>query len=213
MPALATPNAACSPRRRRSLPFSRKASREARLAPLTIPSRSRKLQAFNAYLCATVHVAHAHRSRGARWADEPASLEDMKRKRPADVGACFELIETRHVPRPVGDGRATIRSPIPISLRSPAGLRPMASTPARFPRVAQHFARMARTAERQAGARREAQNAGASVSDHDHDHEHDHDHDHSEMSEVAAARSRAGDPAHRERLRRSRRARRARRDL
>jgi glutathione S-transferase len=29
------------------------------------------MQAFNSYLCSTVHVAHAHRVRGNRWADDP----------------------------------------------------------------------------------------------------------------------------------------------
>ncbi len=42
---------------------------EARLAPLDDPFAFAELQAFNNYLCATVHVAHAHRGRGYRWAD------------------------------------------------------------------------------------------------------------------------------------------------
>ena len=67
----------------------------ARLAPLDDPFAFAELQAFNAYLCSTVHVAHAHRLRGARWADEPASLEDMIRKVPANMAECFELIETK----------------------------------------------------------------------------------------------------------------------
>src|SRR5690242_16010448 len=44
----------------------------ARLAPLDDPFAFARLQAFNSYLCSTVHVAHAHRRRGARWADDPA---------------------------------------------------------------------------------------------------------------------------------------------
>ena len=37
---------------------------EAKLAPLDDPFAFAELQAFNAYLCSTVHVAHAHRMRG-----------------------------------------------------------------------------------------------------------------------------------------------------
>ncbi|HEX9169219.1 MAG TPA: glutathione S-transferase N-terminal domain-containing protein, partial [Roseiarcus sp.] len=44
---------------------------KAKLAPLDDPFAFAELQAFNAYLCATLHVAHAHRARGYRWADDP----------------------------------------------------------------------------------------------------------------------------------------------
>ena len=44
---------------------------DAGLAPLDDPFALAQLQAFNSYLCATVHVAHAHGRRGARWADDP----------------------------------------------------------------------------------------------------------------------------------------------
>ena len=33
-------------------------------------------QAFNSYMASTVHVAHAHKHRGARWADDPACNND-----------------------------------------------------------------------------------------------------------------------------------------
>src|SRR5271165_1135673 len=66
---------------------------EARLAPLDDPFAFAQVQAFNSYLCSTVHVAHAHRMRGERWADDPAAIAAMQRKVPQSVGACFELIE------------------------------------------------------------------------------------------------------------------------
>jgi glutathione S-transferase len=66
---------------------------EARLAPLDDPWAFAQAQAFNSYLCATVHVAHAHKHRGYRWADEPASFADMTRKVPETETACFQLIE------------------------------------------------------------------------------------------------------------------------
>ena len=65
----------------------------ARLAPLDDPFSLGQVQAFNSYLCSTVHVAHAHRRRGHRWADDPAAIEAMRRKVPQSVGECFDLIE------------------------------------------------------------------------------------------------------------------------
>ena len=65
---------------------------QARLAPLDDPFAFAGVQAFNSYLCSTVHVAHAHRGRGYRWSYDPSALEEMKRKVPQTVGECFELI-------------------------------------------------------------------------------------------------------------------------
>jgi glutathione S-transferase len=64
------------------------------LIPFDDPFAFAEIQAFNAYLCATLHVAHAHKYRGYRWADEEASFADMRRAVPRAVGACFELIES-----------------------------------------------------------------------------------------------------------------------
>ena len=50
------------------------------LAPLGDPFAFAQVQAFISYLCATVHVAHAHRMRGHRWADDPAAIAEMRRK-------------------------------------------------------------------------------------------------------------------------------------
>lgn len=66
---------------------------EARLAPSEDPFAFAELQAFCAYLASTVHVAHAHGRRGTRWASEPASIDDMKRKVPETMAACMTLIE------------------------------------------------------------------------------------------------------------------------
>ena len=67
----------------------------AQLAPLDDIEALAIMQAFNAYLCATVHVAHAHRFRGTRWVDESETeaLEAMKRKVPQSMGHCMALIE------------------------------------------------------------------------------------------------------------------------
>jgi glutathione S-transferase len=72
---------------------------EARLAPAD-PFALAEAQAFNSYLCSTVHVAHAHRMRGARWADDEAAFEAMRRKVPQSVGDAFALIEHGMLKRP-----------------------------------------------------------------------------------------------------------------
>jgi glutathione S-transferase len=66
---------------------------QAALAPLGNAFAFAEVQAFNDYLCSTVHVAHAHRMRGYRWADDPVAIAAMQKKVPQSVGACFELIE------------------------------------------------------------------------------------------------------------------------
>jgi glutathione S-transferase len=67
--------------------------RDAKLAPSDDPFALAQLQAFTSYLCSTVHVAHAHKMRGYRWATEDSSFADMKRMVPKSVGAGFALIE------------------------------------------------------------------------------------------------------------------------
>jgi len=84
----------------------------AELAPLADPFALAQVQEFNSYLCATVHVAHAHGRRGTRWADDSAAIEAMKRKVPASVTECAELIERKFLKGPwvMGD-RYTIADP------------------------------------------------------------------------------------------------------
>lgn len=65
---------------------------DAGLAP-SDPFRFAKLQEFNCYLCATVHVAHAHRVRGVRWVEDPVAIEALKVKVPQNMTDCFQLIE------------------------------------------------------------------------------------------------------------------------
>jgi glutathione S-transferase len=66
---------------------------KAKLAPLDDAFAFAQVQAFNSYLCSTLHVAHAHKMRGYRWAAEESSFADMKRMIPKTVGASFSLIE------------------------------------------------------------------------------------------------------------------------
>jgi glutathione S-transferase len=66
---------------------------KAMLAPLDDAFSFAKLQEFNCYLCATVHVAHAHKIRGSRWVDDNVAMEAMKKKVPQTMTECFSLIE------------------------------------------------------------------------------------------------------------------------
>ncbi len=71
----------------------------AKLAP-TDPFELAKLQAFNAYLASTVHVAHAHKLRGARWSDDAAAIESMKKKVAANMTDCATIIENEYLAGP-----------------------------------------------------------------------------------------------------------------
>jgi len=53
-----------------------------------------QVNAFNSYLCSTVHVAHAHGRRGYRWSDDAAAQASMKQKVAQTMGDCFALIES-----------------------------------------------------------------------------------------------------------------------
>ncbi|MBU2533751.1 MAG: glutathione S-transferase family protein [Alphaproteobacteria bacterium] len=66
---------------------------DAGLAPRDDIFALARMNEFNSYLCSTVHVAHAHKQRGHRWADEPSSFEDMRRKIPETATANFTAIE------------------------------------------------------------------------------------------------------------------------
>ena len=63
------------------------------IAPVDDPYRFAKVQEFNSFVCSTLHVAHAHRMRGYRWADDPAAIAEMQRKAPEAVAENFSLVE------------------------------------------------------------------------------------------------------------------------
>jgi glutathione S-transferase len=120
------------------------------------PFKFARAQAFNNYLCSTVHVAHAHRMRGTRWADDPAAIAEMKRKVPQTVGECFALIERWMFTGPwvMGDSY-TICDPYLFTLAQ--WLEADGVDLAGLPKVADHRARMA---DRPAVAKAVAQERG-----------------------------------------------------
>ena len=113
---------------------------KANLAPLADPFAFAQMQAFNSYLCSTVHVAHAHKGRGTRWADDPGAIAEMKRKVPESVGACFDLIEKGlNGPWAMGDGY-TVSDPYLFTLSG--WMEGDGVDLARYPKVMDHRRRM-----------------------------------------------------------------------
>lgn len=114
----------------------------AKLAPLDDPFALAEMQAFTNYLCSTVHVAHAHNRRGSRWANEPSSLEDMKRKVPETMTACFDIIENGMFKGPWAMGaHYTVADPYLFTIAS--WLEGDGVDVTRFPKVIDHRSRMA----------------------------------------------------------------------
>jgi glutathione S-transferase len=118
----------------------------ARLAPLDDPFSFALVQAFNSYLCSTLHVAHAHRMRGYRWADEPAAIAAMQRKVPESVAACYDLIEHKMLGAPWVMGEIyTICDPYLFAMAQ--WLEQDGVDPSRFPKVIAHRRRMSERPE------------------------------------------------------------------
>jgi glutathione S-transferase len=114
---------------------------QARLAPLDDPFEFATAQAFNSFLCSTVHVNHAHGMRGSRWADDPAAQEAMKQKLPETMASAFQLIEDRMFVGPwVLGEQYSICDPYLFTLAR--WLEGDRVDIARFPKVAAHFARI-----------------------------------------------------------------------
>jgi glutathione S-transferase len=140
VPAMATPRGILT-ETPAMLAFVAQSFPAAGLAPLNDPFAFAELQSFNSYLCSTLHVAHAHRMRGHRWADDPASFADMQRKVPKSVGACYDMIESSMLRGPWVMGSAyTIADPYLFTLAQ--WLEEDGVDPARIPRVMEHRERM-----------------------------------------------------------------------
>src|SRR3569623_2125908 len=114
---------------------------QAKLAPLLDPFALAKVNEFNSYLCSTVHVNHAHKRRGARWADDVAAHEAMRAKAAQNMGDCFALIEREMLRGPwVTGSQFTICDPYLFTLSS--WLEGDGVDIQRFPKSAIHYSRM-----------------------------------------------------------------------
>lgn len=140
VPALVTPRGILT-ETPAMLAFIAQSYPEAQLAPLSDAFAFAQLQAFNSYLCSSLHVAHAHRMRGHRWADEAASFADMQRKVPQTVGAGFALVEREMMRGPFVMGDAyTIADPYLFTLAQ--WMEADGVDPRHYPKVAEHRACM-----------------------------------------------------------------------
>lgn len=112
----------------------------AKLAPADVFEFA-QAQAFNSYLCSTVHPAHAHGRRGARWSDDAAAQESMKRKVPQNMTDCYNLIENEYLKGPWVLGAAySICDPYLYTISG--WLESDQVDIAKFPKVHDHFKRM-----------------------------------------------------------------------
>ena len=115
---------------------------QANLAPLDDPFALAQLQEFNAYLASTVHIAHAHRPRASRWADDEAAQASMRAKVPQNMRECFAVIEEHYL----GDKPWVMGEQFTVAdgyLYTVAGwLKGDGVDIAEFPRVAAHFERV-----------------------------------------------------------------------
>jgi glutathione S-transferase len=111
------------------------------VAPLNDPFALAELQAVNSWFCSTVHVAHAHGTRGARWADDASALQAMKAKVAQNMIDCFDWIERELLRGPWVMGKNfSVADPYLFTLT--IWLMQNGVELARFPRLADHYQRM-----------------------------------------------------------------------
>jgi glutathione S-transferase len=115
---------------------------QSNLAAVNDPFQFAKANAFNNYLSSTVHVAHAHRRRGARWSDDPAVVQALTIKVPKNMADCFDLIEASMFTGPWVMGPVyTMCDPYLFTISS--WLEADGVDPKKFPKVLDHRNRMA----------------------------------------------------------------------
>ncbi|WP_342077590.1 glutathione S-transferase [Yoonia sp. SS1-5] len=70
----------------------------------TDPFAAARMRELMCYLNGTMHPNHAHGARGNRWADDPQSLADMKRKVPQTMAASCAYLDQMLPDLPFGTG-------------------------------------------------------------------------------------------------------------
>lgn len=112
----------------------------ANLLPTDAFDRARAHE-INAYFCATVHVAHAHKHRGHRWSDDEAAWETMRVKVAGNMTDCARVIERHYLAGPwvLGDAYS-ICDPYLFVITRWMGVDGV--TLEDFPALSDHFRRM-----------------------------------------------------------------------
>ena len=98
VPALVTPDGILTENPAILLYIAQKFPEKA-LAP-TEPFALAKAQSFNMFLASTVHVAHAHKHRGSRWADDEAAHASMTAKVASNMAMYAGMIEEHYFTGP-----------------------------------------------------------------------------------------------------------------
>ena len=65
----------------------------ANLVP-TAPKDAAHMRSAMYYLASTMHIAHAHKMRGSRWATQQSSFDDMTAMVPETMAACAAYVDT-----------------------------------------------------------------------------------------------------------------------
>ena len=65
----------------------------ANLVP-TAPQDAAHMRSAMYYLASTMHIAHAHKMRGSRWATQQSSFDDMAAMVPETMAACAAYVDT-----------------------------------------------------------------------------------------------------------------------
>ena len=96
---------------------------------------------MNSYFCSTVHVAHAHRPRAYRWADDEAAQRNIQAKVAQNMSDCFTYIEHELLRGPWVMGEAfSLADPYLFTLGN--WLASDGVDIAQFPKVAAHSHRV-----------------------------------------------------------------------
>ncbi|MGT4069412.1 UNVERIFIED_CONTAM: glutathione S-transferase family protein [Aeromonas hydrophila] len=123
---------------------------DAKLAPLNDPFLLARMQEVNSFLASTVHVAHAHSRRAARWADDEQAIAAMQAKVPHNMREGFAEIERHYLAGPWVLGEQFSLADIYLFVVA-SWLKSDGIAIDEFPRVAAHTARvLARPAVQQA---------------------------------------------------------------
>ena len=113
---------------------------DAGLMPET-PFEAARVEEFASYLASTVHVAHAHKLRQARWSDDEGTHASMAAKVPANMDECASMIERHYLAGPwVLGERYSIADPYLFTLAR--WLEPDGVDLAGHPGISDHMERM-----------------------------------------------------------------------
>ncbi|WP_339761387.1 glutathione S-transferase family protein [uncultured Sulfitobacter sp.] len=93
VPALALPDGTVLTETGALLEYVADVAPSAKLIP-TDPALAAHMRSAMYYLASTMHIAHAHKLRGSRWASQQSSFDDMTSMVPQTMAACATYVET-----------------------------------------------------------------------------------------------------------------------